>query len=182
MNQDFLASMSNGDKALAGGSIVVLIAMFLPWYGWDSGYFSASIDGFNSWGWLTFLGLLAVVAYFVIRNFLTESVKLPEMPVTDAQAYMIGGGVEVLGVVLFWLVSHQEGVLLGNLGVRFGLFVALIGGIATVAGGYLKQSEPAVARTAGPSTGTGAGASYPSAPPPPAAPPSEPPPSQPPAV
>ena len=146
MNQDFLAKMSNGDKAIAAGSVVVLVSLFLPWYGWDAGVFgSASVDGFNSWGILTLIALVAVVAFWVIRAYLADSVKLPDMPVTDDQAYMIGGAVEALGAVLFWLVYHNDNLGLANLGVRYGIFIALVGGVVTAYGGYLKQSEPAPA-------------------------------------
>jgi hypothetical protein len=174
MNQnDVLSRVTNGDKALAGGSLVVLIALFLPWYGYDAGPVSASVSGFNSWGWLTFLGLLAVIAFWLIRNMFSDSVKLPDMPVTDGVAYMIGGAVEVLGAVIFWLAYHSDS-LSGpgfSYGVRFGLFVAIVGGAITIAGGYLKQSEPATVAAAPTSS---APAAAPPAAAPPAAPPQQP--------
>jgi len=173
MNQDFLAKMSKGDRAIAGGSVIVLVAMFLPWYGWDAGPFSASVDGFNSWGILTFLALLVVVALWLVRTFTADSVDLSGLPVRDAQLYLVGGGVEALGAVLFWLAYHNNGFGLANLGVRYGTFVALAGGAVTAYGGYLKQSEPAPSPSAGAPTPP---SSYPSAPPP-AAPPPPPPPA-----
>jgi hypothetical protein len=184
----FIDDLSNGDKAFLGGSLVLFIAMFLPWYGADVstvGYsVSESVSGFHSWGWLTFLVLLLVVAFWTVRKYFTKEVTLPELPVTDAIALMIGGGLEVLGVILFWIAGHSDigsfnfpGI---SVGVRWGLFVALIGGIATIVAGYLKQSEPTVTAPATPSApppSYGAPASYgapgaPGTPPPPAAPPS----------
>lgn len=149
MNQDFLGKMSDGEKAIAGGSIIVLISLFLPWYGWDLGPFgSDSVDGFASWGWLTFLALLAVVLFWAARRLFTEQVKLPDMPVSDAAFYMIGGAVEVLGAVLFWLAYHREAVDgIVSVGVKFGTFVAIVGGAVTLFGGYLEQQRAATTTT-----------------------------------
>lgn len=187
-NSNFVDSLSNGDKTILGGSVVLLIAMFLPWYGYDYSFAgissSGSVNGFNSWGWLAFLALLALVAFWLLRGPLAESVSLPEMPLKDPVIYMILGGLEVLGVLLYWLAGHNElGGFSGNgldIGVRFGLFIALIGGIVTVVGGYLKSQEPEKVAPAAIAPG-GYGAppppppSYGAPPPPPAAPPSAPP-------
>jgi hypothetical protein len=194
----FIDDLSNGDKAFLGGSLILFIAMFLPWYGADvstPGYsVSDSVNGFHSWGWLTFLILLAAVAFWTIRRFFTKEVPLPDLPVTDAVALMIGGGLEVLGVILFWIAGHSDvgsfsfpGI---SVGVRWGLFVALIGGIVVVVAGYIKQSEPAAVAPATPHTpppSYGAPTSYgapapdaPGTPPPPVVPPSTPPPTTPP--
>jgi hypothetical protein len=199
---NFLDDLSNSDKAFLGGSLVLFIAMFLPWYGAEvsSALYSVSesINGFYGWGYLTFVALLAVVAFWVIRKFFSKEITLPEMPVTDAVAIMIGGAIEVVGVLLVWVAGHPAFANFNfpgySSGVRFGLFIALIGGIATIVAGYLKQSEPAAAVPATPSApppSYGAPTSYgtppppatpPSAPPPAAPPPSGPPPSAPPAV
>jgi glucan phosphoethanolaminetransferase (alkaline phosphatase superfamily) len=173
--------MSNGEKAILGGSLVVLIAMFLPWYGWDFNLGnsilgttlnnSESVSGFHSWGWITFLGLLFVVALWVVRGPLSDQVELPELPLKDAQLFMIGGAVEVLGALLFWLAYKADSANLPGFsaGVRFGVFVALVGGIITIVGGYLKQSEPATMAST-PNVPAPPPATY-GAPPPPAAPP-----------
>ena len=75
-NSNFVDRLSNGDKAILGGSVLLLIAMFLPWYGWDYNFLgtssSGSVNGFTSWGWLTFLSLIAVVALWVIRGPMSE--------------------------------------------------------------------------------------------------------------
>jgi hypothetical protein len=105
------------------------------------------------------------------------------MGLSDGRLYMILGGVEVVTVILYWVAFDTESVV----GVRFGLFVALVGAAATLFGGYLKESEPVKV--------SGAGAAPPPPPqsygapppppqsygaPPPAAPPSAAPPSAPP--
>ena len=181
---DFLDKMTNGEKALLGGSLLVLIALFMPWYGWDVvvnlgniGIREAngvSVDGFHSWGWLTIIGFLVVAGLWVIRTFFDDSVRLGDLGVSDAQVYMVGGGVEILGVVLFW-VTAGPGIDLGfaSAGVRFGLFFALVGAVVTVIGGYLLQSEPHPVASGGGTAGGGSftPATYTPVPPPPAAPP-----------
>jgi hypothetical protein len=163
MNQDFLGKMTNGEKAILGGSLLVLIFLFFPWYGWDVvsiGFFagqSASFNGFYGWGWLTFLALLAVVGFWVVRTFLADDVKLPDLPVSDPAVYMILGAVEVLGTVLYWAgTGPSVNIGFTSQGVRYGLFLTLIGGVVTIIGGYLKQSEPQAAVT---SAGGGGGGS-----------------------
>jgi hypothetical protein len=181
----FIETLSNGDKAILGGSLVVLIAMFLPWYGVDLGTFgSESVSGFHSWGLLTFIAWLFVVVLWLLRGPLSSQFKMPEVSVTDGILFMIGGGVEALGALIFWLAYKTDVSGFGiSAGVKFGTFVALVGGLITAAGGYLKQSEPAAA---GPvSSGMGSTPPPPSygAPPPPATPPtSTPPPTGPPAA
>jgi len=157
MGQDFLSKMSNADKAILGGSLIVLVSLFLPWWGWDINITvtcitvassSGSVNGFNSWGWITFLALIGVLVLHVSRTYLTQQVKLPEMGVGDAALYMILGGVEIAGAVIFWLAYHS-GLSGANEGVKFGAFVAIVGGAVTVFGGYLMQSAATGAPSAG---------------------------------
>jgi hypothetical protein len=149
----FIDELSNGDKAILGGSLVLLIAMFLPWYGAEFGGFSDSANGFHRWGLLTFLAWIAVVGLWLLRGPLSSQFKLPAWGITDGMLFMILGGVELLGIILFWIDgSGSVGGLSAfgvSVGVRFGLFIALVGAAATVAGGFLKQSEPAAASTGG---------------------------------
>lgn len=159
MNQDFqtrIRALSTGERVIGVASLVVLIGMFLPWVslsGSCSGAFCAGLasssavgNGFNNWGLLTFLALLAVIAYFVVRTFLRESVQLPTMPLTEGQLYMVGGGLEVVGVVLFWLThlssfgSATFGPYTLSTGLAIGWFFCLVGGAATIYGGFAHGS------------------------------------------
>jgi hypothetical protein len=181
---NFIDELSNGDKAILGGSLVVLISMFLPWYSASYAGFSDSVDGFHRWGLLTFVAWLLVLGLWLLRGPLSSQFKLPAWGVSDSMLFMILGGVEVLGTVLYWVDGSSS---VGNLnafgvstGPSFGLFIGLIGGVLTAGGGYLKQSEPAKPVSAGPATPPGG---YGAPPPlPPAAPPtsSAPPPPAPP--
>ncbi|HXA29398.1 MAG TPA: hypothetical protein VN193_11710 [Candidatus Angelobacter sp.] len=187
---NFFDDLTNGDKAILGGSLIVLVSMFLPWYGWDLGPFgSESVSGFHSWGLLTFIAFLATVALWLLRGPLSDQFKMPELGVTDAMLFTIFGGVEVLGALVFWLAYKSD---FPGAGVKFGVFIAIVGGAVTAAGGYFKQSEPAKVTAPGsvpppppPSYGAPTPPPAPSygappppttpAPPPPAMPPADPP-------
>src|SRR5260221_3747904 len=152
-SSNFLEDLSNGDKAILGGSLVLFIALFLPWYGADvtiAGVTSSSsnLNGFYGWGWLAFIALLAVVALWLLRGPMEGSVELPELPAKDAIVLMALGAVEVVAIIIYWVSkpAGESGGIPGysySIGVRFGLFVALVGAVATVVGGYRHQAPPA---------------------------------------
>jgi hypothetical protein len=133
MALDTLRRLSGGDRVLVAGSAMVLLALLLPW--WNNG-FGTTANGFHDWGWLSFLSLLLIAALFSVRNLVPES-RRPELSVSDPAAYMIGGALEIVGAVVFWLANNSR--LDGS--VKYGVFVAVVGGAVTVAGGYVKQME-----------------------------------------
>ena len=133
MTLDSLRKLSGGDRVLVAGSVVLLLALLFPW--WDDGAGSRA-NGFHDWGWLSFISLLLVATLFGVRNLVPES-RLPELSVSDPGAYMIGGIAETVGAVVFWLTNNSR--IVG--GVKYGVFVAVIAGAITVAGGYIKHLE-----------------------------------------
>jgi len=174
--------MHRSDQLIAAGSLVVLVSLFLPWFGYDvsvGGFsVSGSVDGFHSWGWITFIALLAVIGLYVVRNFASDAVKLPDLPFEDGVAYLALAVLEALGALLFWAAYHGDTIEGVGWGIKFGLIVALVGAVITGAGGYLKRTEPAATgggsstwQTSPPSAPYGA-PPPPAAPPPPPAPPS----------
>jgi len=128
--------LSTADRVLLGGCALTLLSLLLPW--WDSG-FGRSADGLHDWGWLSFLALLLVAALFVVRRVVRLDRAMPRMSVRDGTAYVAGGALEMLGAVAFWTANNAR--LSGT--VRYGVFVCVVGGAVTVAGGYLRQLEPA---------------------------------------
>ncbi|HVS44879.1 MAG TPA: hypothetical protein VMU20_21690 [Candidatus Dormibacteraeota bacterium] len=157
---------SMGERALVGGSAAVLIALlFLPWMaavclGSCNGFdFGGNLDGVHGWGLLTLAGLVAVVGLWAVRCY-PDKVRIPQLPprlmrhplvmrvrpyVRDPLVYMVAGGVEVAGVVLFWFEYHGGLATFLDVSVRpsIGWFLALLGAAATIAGGYLLQRENA---------------------------------------
>ena len=168
--QSRLKALGNGERVVGVASVVILVGMFLPWVS-ISGSCSGALcpggignsagvgNGFNNWGLLTFLALLAVIAYFVVRAFLRDSVQLPTMPLTGGQLYMVGGAVEVVGVLLFWLGhlssfgSATFGPVTLSTGLAIGWFFCLLGGAATIFGGFMQRSAtPVVTATTPPAS------------------------------
>jgi hypothetical protein len=57
------SSSSVNTRTLGIATLIVFIAMFLPWYSASALGFTVTVNGLTRWGWLTFLGmLLAAVA------------------------------------------------------------------------------------------------------------------------
>ena len=122
--------LSLGDGVVAAGCVVTLLALLLPW--WDSGL-GVSANGFHDWGWLTFFGLALVIAVLLAR---LAGVQV-HLPLDDAAAYMVCGGLEVLGAVVFWFGNNTS--ITGR--VRYGVFLGVVGGAVTLIGGYVRRME-----------------------------------------
>jgi hypothetical protein len=140
------------ELVIAAGSLVLLVALFLNWISVScSGAFcggaGSGASGFRGWGWLTFLALVGVAGLLLARRLLTQ-VELPELPASDSVLYMAGGGLEILGCLLFWVEYHDSfasagaGAFTISSGLGFGWFLALLAGVATVVGGYLTTRNP----------------------------------------
>jgi hypothetical protein len=142
------------------GAIVLLVSVFLNWYsatvsvsGGLAGFGgrSASASGWDTTDVAKLVALLALVAIaaWAIELFVPD-VTLP------VPAWMIAGGAGALAVllVLFRIISkphgaHSTSISLPNVqihvdvGTSFGIWLALVAAIATVAGAYLRMNEPA---------------------------------------
>jgi len=150
---DRVERLSTADRVLGISSILLLAMMFTEaWlhggeicgtYGGvttcttDAGFYS---NGFNGWGWLTFLSLVAVMALFLARNFFYDLITLPRMPFSDGQLYMGLGAVQLLGLALFWLQYDGDPV-----GFGWAWVIALIAAAGTTLSGYMKQQESLLA-------------------------------------
>ncbi|HEY2182549.1 MAG TPA: hypothetical protein VGH18_00110 [Gaiellaceae bacterium] len=121
------------DRVIAAGAVVAFIALFLPWYGVTVGPFSASVSGWSAGfaAWAGGLLLTAAGALVVLRgsgaNFGGGRVR-PSVLVTGIAA------LGLLLVIIRWVsfpTVHSSG-LSYDVGARYGIFVALIAGIAEV--------------------------------------------------
>lgn len=137
--------------------------LFLPWMtavclGSCNGFeFGGDLDGVHGLGLVTLAGLLVVVGLWAYRCY-PDRVRMPQLPprlarlrlvvrlrpyLRDPMIYMAAGGIEVAGVVLFWVEYHGTVATFLSVSVRpsIGWFLALLGAAATIAGGYLLQRE-----------------------------------------
>jgi hypothetical protein len=141
------------ELVIAAGSLVLLVSLFLNWISVScSGPYCAGAgggaSGFRGWGWLSFLAVIGVAGLLVARRLLAGKVELPALPASDSVLYMAGGGLEILGCLLFWVEYHNDfvssgaGIVSISSGLGFGWFVALLAGVATLVGGYLTTRNP----------------------------------------
>jgi hypothetical protein len=146
--------LTSGDISAGVGGIVLLISLWLPWYG-----VSVSVSGFSASedasGWEVFstidiiLFLIAVAAIALVA--LKAAGRLPEdVPVP---LVLLGlGGLAVL-LILFRLIdTPAPGDLPDEIDVsrKIGLFIGLIGAAGIVYGGWRSNMETPGTRAAPP--------------------------------
>jgi len=124
------------DWAIVGGGIVVFIAMFMPWWGYDAGLISASVSGWSTGftGWFGGLLLIAAAVYVALRR---AEVSLPDLPIGPA---VTAAGAAVIGlafVLLRWLTMPRRHIRIGTsrvgYGAKFGIWLAILAGIVEAA-------------------------------------------------
>ncbi len=143
-----LSKLSTGDKVIGIGAIVYLIAMFLPWEGYDYNILGASASYSNS-GWSYFwtgilpLLLIALVVAKVAISRFSPATKLPDIPIAWGQAILGAAVAAAVLVVLRLLIpsskyggTHISGA--PDLDRKYGLFLAVIAAIAVAVGAFLK--------------------------------------------
>ena len=141
-----LSKLSTGDKVIGISAAVYLVAMFLPWYGFD---YDSIVGGgsFTNSGWDYFLGgilplllIAAVVAKVAITRFSPDT-KLPELPVPWGQATLGAAGAAAVILILRLLISSDKvgSISIGrNLDRKFGLILAVLAAIGVAAGAFMK--------------------------------------------
>jgi hypothetical protein len=139
-----LSKLKPSDWMVGGGTLLFLIAMFLPWYKVDLGFASASASGFDYglFGIIPLLLLLAVAGATVLPK-LVESVKVPETigPLPRAQGALAAAGLATVLVLLRLLLKDDGGAggIADDIVERgIGLFLALLASAAVTAGAFLE--------------------------------------------
>jgi hypothetical protein len=125
---------------VAGGAAVAFIASFLPWYGVSVGPFSASVSGWSA-GFTAWAGAMLLTiagALLVVRR---SGGTLPSLQVSPS---VLVAGIAALGlllVIIRWatLPRYRLSELSYNAGARYGLYLALIAGIAEVAAAVMQM-------------------------------------------
>jgi hypothetical protein len=118
------------DRAIAIGAGVAFIAAFLPWYGATVGPFSASVSGWSA-GFSAWAGALLLTAAGVLLVLLRSGFKLPSTGVGPAVLVAGVSGLGLLLVIIRWIsFPRYHGA---DVGARYGIYLALIAGIAEVA-------------------------------------------------
>lgn len=115
---------SRTDRITGIATAVLLISLFLPWFGVNYGFVSATVNGlWHGWMYLVLLVSLAVLVYLAARA------GIAELPVPHDLTLLVAAGVNVVLTVLAFLLKPGGGVV----GWEFGAFVGLAAAIVAVA-------------------------------------------------
>ena len=130
-----LGRLSQLDRGIVGGAAVVFISGFLPWWGYKGPLtvYGGSVKGFSTGftGWAGILLLFLAGLYLFLRRM---EVSLPDLPVGPAVTVAGLAAVGLLLVIIRWLtLPSVPAALRGSIGTKWGLYVALLAGIAETA-------------------------------------------------
>jgi hypothetical protein len=132
-----IKALSVQDRMVAGGGILAFIFSLFPFFGVSADGFSASV---NAWHSYAILGLLLLLAAVVLRVLIvTETAKLPDIPLPWPRALAIGAGVGTVLILLRGLTFggssigylHADGI---SAGMRVGGYLLVLAGAVVTAG------------------------------------------------
>lgn len=121
-----LKRLSRVDQVIGGASLVLIITLFLPWFG----AFGVTESGFDAHGFL-FIPLLTaiiLVIYLVLRAGWDDPPL--RLPVAHAPLLLVGTGLQFLIVLIAFLLKPPGG---GLWSWQFGAFLALIAALVACA-------------------------------------------------
>jgi hypothetical protein len=124
-----MAALSKNDQIVGGATLVLFIALFLPWFSVSFGLGTATASGLTAHGYL-YITLIVAIAMGVLLVAQALGVwKLPATsPVSRDQVLLIGTVVNFILVLLgFVLKPGGSGV-----GWSFGAFVGLIAAVGAL--------------------------------------------------
>ncbi len=149
-----LSKLTLSDRVIAGSGIALLIFSFLPWYGIDTGFGSASRNGWDYFlfGIIPVLLAIAVVAIIAITRF-GDNVKLPELPIPWALALLIATGLAAFLVLIKLLIGDKASII--TLDRKYGIFLAALAALGLVGGAFLKFREEGGSATTGRGSSSG---------------------------
>jgi hypothetical protein len=143
-----LKRFSTLDRVMVVGAVVAFIAAFLPWYGATVGPFDASVSGWSA-GFSAWAGALLLTAAGTLVALRRSGASMSSVgPVGPSAFVVLIAGLGLLLVIIRWLsfpTYHAAGFT-GNVGARYGIYIALIAGIAEVTAAVLEMrssGEPA---------------------------------------
>lgn len=133
------------DWVVVAGAVIAFIAAFLPWYGATVGPFDASVSGWSA-GFAAWAGALLLTGAGALVALRRLGASMSAVgPVGPSAFVVLVAGLGLLLVIIRWLsfpTYHASG-LSANVGARYGIYLALIAGIAEVTAAVLEmRSEP----------------------------------------
>lgn len=139
---DKINTLTMGEKLIAGGGVLMLIASFLDWW-------HASVEGLVSVGqsgwaapgsiWSLLAILISIGLAGVVIAWRLGNVTMPALPESLTWGQVFGGGAAAVVVLMLLKAWRIADVPIGGFGIGF--FLGVIATIAIAAGGYLLYSE-----------------------------------------
>lgn len=126
-----------GDFIVGGATLLLLIALFLPWFNVGAGGFGGigfSVSALDAKGWmyLVFLVALATLGYLITRAMWDRT----RLPLPHWQALTGTTGFSFLLTLLSFLTKPS------GYSWAFGAYIGLFASVAAVAGSIIRRSEP----------------------------------------
>ena len=143
------------DWVIVAGAVIAFIAAFLPWYGATVGPFSASVSGWSA-GFSAWAGALLLTAAGALVALRRSGASMSSVgPVGPSAFVVLIAGLGLLLVIIRWLSfpTYHAANFSANVGARYGIYLALIAGIAEVTAAVLEtrsSGEPLPWAQAGP--------------------------------
>jgi zinc-ribbon domain len=123
-----LRRLSRVDRAVGIASLIVLISLFLPWFGISALGDSFSVNGTTAHGYLDIVLIVALllIGYLVLRSGWDE---FPfSMPIAHAPLLLVGTGLQLILVLIGFASKPIPG-----LSWEFGAYLALLAAVAAAA-------------------------------------------------
>ncbi len=122
---------SQADRITGIATLVLFISLFLPWFTYNFGIGSVSVDGlWHGWMYLVLLLCLGIVAYFIVRAGFND---MPfKLPMADERLLLIATSINAVLCILSF-VFKPGGIGFSGVGWGFGAFVGLAASIVAAA-------------------------------------------------
>ncbi len=121
---------SQAERISGVATLVLLISLFLPWFTYNFGLGSISVDGlWHGWMYLVLLLCLAILAFLVVRAGFEE---LPfTLPLPNEQLLLIATGINAV-LSIFAFLLKPGGIGFSGIGWGIGAFVGLAASIVAI--------------------------------------------------
>jgi hypothetical protein len=135
--QEKLNQLSLGEKLVAGGGIVMLIASLFDWWHYSSGPFSYGQSGWGDPGsiWSVLAILISIVLAGIVLAVRFGNVNMPALPAGWTWGMVYGAGAAL--VVLLMLLKFWRIMAVPAGGPGLGFFLAALATAAIAYGGFV---------------------------------------------
>ncbi|MGH9019431.1 MAG: hypothetical protein ACRDV0_00200 [Acidimicrobiales bacterium] len=130
-----VSKLDRMDRIVVITAAIALVSLFLPWYGYSSGAFSASVSGFSTgYGWL---GALLIIAAGVYLLLLRSGSQMPKTKMGPGVLVLGASAIGTFLVIIRWITVPKGSGGIGGItnysyGPRIGMYFALIAGVVQV--------------------------------------------------